>query len=424
MKNRKRSEAIYLSSCQVIPGGVNSPVRSFPGLSLTPLIAAKGKGDIIWDVDNETYIDFCCGWGSLILGHAKEHLVKAVQEQVALGSSFGLATESEELLAKKIISHMPSMQKLRFVSSGTEATMSALRLSRGFTRKPYIVKFDGNYHGHSDGLLVRAGSGVAHINEQASSKGIPEEMVKYTLSLPFNDVEKCAEILRKRDDIAAVIIEPIAGNMGVVPASLEFLAMLREETAKKNVVLIFDEVISGFRVGLQGAQGLYQIEPDLTCLGKIIGGGFPAAAFGGRADIMNLVAPLGEVYQAGTLSGNPIAMRAGLETLLEIEKEGFYPALEKKTVDFLAPIEQAIKGKGCIQRQGSMFTLFLGPEKVESLQDLQQGNQEEFKRLFCYLFERGIYIPPSPHEAWFISSAHTDNNLKHAQETLLHFLTH
>lgn len=404
-----------------MPGGVNSPVRSFSGLSITPLIAARGKDDLIWDVDDREYIDFCGSWGSLILGHGPEAIVKAAQAQMALGASFGIATEGEERLAKKIISHMPSIEKIRFVSSGTEATMSALRLARGFTGKSLLVKFEGNYHGHSDSLLVKAGSGVAHMNSLASSKGIPEEIIKNTLSLPYNDIIGVSKILQSRSDLAAVIIEPIAGNMGVVPASSEFLEMLRQVTLDQGALLIFDEVISGFRVGLQGVQGIQGIKPDLTCLGKIIGGGFPAAAFGGRKEIMDHLAPLGEVYQAGTLSGNPVAMSAGLATLVALEEKGFYDKLEIKTAQFLAPIEEALRGKGCVQRVGSMFTLFLGPSKVESWKDLEKLDKERFKSFFLYLFERGIYIPPSPYESWFISIAHKRDHLEKAQKTILDF---
>lgn len=423
MSDRPNSEAVHLHSCNLMPGGVNSPVRSFKELDMTPLIVSRGKGDTIWDIDGYTYTDFCCSWGALILGHAHESVVRAASEQMAKGSSFGIATPYEKECAHKIIEYFPSIDKLRFVSSGTEASMSAIRLARGLTGRSMIVKFDGHYHGHSDALLISAGSGVTNL-PKSTSLGVPQECIQHTTSLPFNDLETCRSFLRTTEGIAAVILEPIAGNMGVVPAKREFLEMLREETAKKQIVLIFDEVITGFRVGLRGAQGLYGIVPDLTCLGKIIGGGFPAAAFGGKKDIMDALAPLGAVYQAGTLSGNPVAMCAGLETLTHIEQEGFYADLEEKTAEFLAPIRHAIHTKNipvAVQSAGSMFTLFFGPAKVESKSDLKSLDVELFKRFFHYLFQRGIYISPSAYEAHFLSSSHTDEHLRAAQRVIIDF---
>lgn len=425
MRNfRPNSEALYLDSCALMPGGVNSPVRAFKGMEMTPLIVEKGKGDTIWDVDGHSYIDFCQSWGSLILGHAPPHVVAKASEQLANGTSFGIATPYEKNLAEIIIRHLPSIEKVRFVSSGTEATMTAIRLARGFTGKPVIVKFNGHYHGHSDSLLIKAGSGVSHLPE-ASSKGVPEELVKLTASLPFNNLETCRNFLRSRDDIAAVLLEPIAGNIGVVPAKKEFLEMLREETAKKGIVLIFDEVITGFRVGLNGAQGYYGIVPDMTCLGKIIGGGFPAAAFGGKAEIMDQIAPLGAIYQAGTLSGNPLAMCAGYETLKTIEKPGFYTFLEGMLESFLAPIRRKIEERNlpiALQSAGSMFTLFFGVKKVDSKEDLAHMDEERFKHFFRYLFDRGVYLSPSAYEAHFVSSAHSDENLQKAQHLILDYL--
>lgn len=420
---REKSRQIYEDSCAVIPAGVNSPVRSFPGLSLAPLIADSGKNDTIWDADGNSYIDYCGSWGSLILGHAHDAVVAAACQQVKRGSSFGMATEIELKLARCIVDNVPSVEKIRFVSSGTEASMSAIRLARGFTNRSLIVKFNGNYHGHVDSLLIKAGSGVAHLNTEASSKGVPPEMVKNTVSLPFNDTPQVRAFLQSHA-VAAVIIEPIAGNIGVVPATPEFLFMLREETLKSGAILIFDEVITGFRVGLQGAQGYYGIIPDLTCFGKIIGGGFPAAAFGGRAEIMDHLAPLGQVYQAGTLSGNPVAMHAGYAALAEVQKPGFYAQLESKTKFLTEPIKQALKGKGCLQEIGSMFSLFFGIEKASSSEDLEKMDKEQFKRLFLFLFERGIYIPPSPYETWFVSEAHTLENLARTRDAILEFLSH
>lgn len=421
---RKESEAIHLQSCTLMPGGVNSPVRSFKNLDMLPLIVERGKGDTIWDVDKNPFLDFCCSWGALILGHAPDAVVRIACEQMAKGSSFGIATPYEKTLAHKIIHYLPSIDKLRFVSSGTEATMSAIRLARGFTGRSLIVKFDGHYHGHSDGLLISAGSGVTHL-PQSTSLGVPRECIKHTISLPFNDIETCRTFLRSTDDIAAVILEPITGNMGVVAAKREFLEMLREETEKKQIVLIFDEVITGFRVGLRGAQGHYGIAPDITCLGKVIGGGFPAAAFGGKKAIMDALAPHGAVYQAGTLSGNPVAMCAGLETLIHIEQEGFFERLAQKTEDFLAPIRHMIRVNNLpifLSSVGSMFTFFFGLKKVESRKDLQALDLGLFKRFFHYLFERGIYISPSAYEAHFLSSSHTEEHLEEAKIAILDFL--
>jgi glutamate-1-semialdehyde 2,1-aminomutase len=418
---RTITEQLYRDSCALMPGGVNSPVRSFTGMGLTPLMVKEGKGDTVIDVDGHAYVDFCQSWGALILGHADGRIVKKASEQLTRGSSFGIATPYEKELAEALTRHFPSMQKLRFVSSGTEAAMSAIRLARGYTGKSTIVKFNGHFHGHSDSLLIRAGSGAAHL-PQASSQGIPQELVKLTVSLPFNDVEACRQFLRSRSDIAAVLVEPVAGNMGVVPAKKKFLEMLREETEKQGAVLIFDEVITGFRVGLQGAQGHYGIIPDLTCLGKIIGGGFPAAAFGGKKEIMEMIAPLGGVYQAGTLSGNPLAMCAGAETLKIIEQPDFHPRLNEKTEQFLEPMREMILQKKlpvAIQSAGSMFTFFFGVEKVESKEDLCSLDEARFKHFFRTLFEQGIYLSPSAHEAHFLCEAHTEENLERAQLAIL-----
>ncbi|HEY2811308.1 MAG TPA: glutamate-1-semialdehyde 2,1-aminomutase [Rhabdochlamydiaceae bacterium] len=424
MTYRPRSEALYNHSCALMPGGVSSPVRAFRDLDLSPLIVSCGKGDTIWDIDDNAYIDFCCSWGALILGHAPPQVVRKATEQLERGSSFGIATQWEKECAEKIISHFPSIDKLRFVSSGTEATMSAIRLARGYTGRSTVVKFDGHYHGHNDALLVSAGSGASHLPE-ATSQGIPPEYIQHTVSLPFNDSAACSKFLRATDAIAAVILEPIAGNMGLVPAHREFLHMLREETQKKGIVLIFDEVITGFRLGLKGAQGMYGITPDLTCLGKIIGGGFPAAAFGGKREIMDVLAPLGNVYQAGTLSGNPVAMCAGLQTLCEIEESGFYNALEEKTQAFLAPIRHLLHKQqipAVLHSVGSMFTLFFGPQKVESRSDLKHLDLKAFKMFFKHCFQNGIYLSPSAYEVHFLSSAHTQEHLLSAQRVILDFL--
>jgi glutamate-1-semialdehyde 2,1-aminomutase len=425
-KMREKSREIYEASLAIMPGGVNSPVRAFKGLEMTPLVAVAGKGDTVWDADDHSYIDFCCSWGALILGHAHPKMVEAVCNQVGKSSSFGIITPYEEELASRIIRHYPSVEKIRFTSSGTEATMSALRLARGFTGRPYIVKFNGNYHGHVDALLVQAGSGVTNLTPTSSSKGILNDTIQYTISLPYNDCAACLEVFEKRgDQIAAVLIEPVAGNMGLVPATQEFHDMLREETKKRGIVLIFDEVITGFRVGLGGAQELYSIDPDLTCFGKVIGGGFPCAAFGGKKEIMDHLAPLGAVYHGGTLSGNPVAMCAGIATLKEIEKEGFYEGLKQKADVITEAICEKIQAKGlnaCLQQVGSGFTLFFGCKKVSCSEDLKTLDELTFKRLFIYLFAQGIYIPPSPYETWFVSSAHTGESLEKARDAILSFL--
>lgn len=423
--DRQQSDKIYQRSTKVIPGGVNSPVRAFYGLDVVPLIVERGEGDTIWDVDGNAYIDYCCSWGSLILGHAHPRIVEATKQQIMKGSSFGIATELEMEIAETVAQRVPSIDMVRFVSSGTEATMSALRLARGYTGRDIIVKFNGNYHGHSDCLLAKAGSGVS-VLEESSSAGVPFDIVKMTASLPYNDVALVREFLRRHaDDVAAVILEPIAGNMGTIPASKEFLEMLREETEKIGAVLIFDEVICGFRVHFAGAQALFGITPDLTCLGKIVGGGYPAAAFGGKKEIMETIAPLGPVYQAGTLSGNPVAMCAGLHTLWETAKEGFYEELQRKTDLLLDPIAAFIEERELpvvLHRIGSMFTLFFGVEKVERREDLDNFDDALFPRFFSYLLERGIYFAPSPFEACFVSIAHSDEHLHHTRETILEFL--
>jgi glutamate-1-semialdehyde 2,1-aminomutase len=424
MRHRPETETMYRDSCALMPGGVNSPVRSFKGIGITPLIVKEGKGDTICDVDGHRYIDFCQSWGALILGHSPDNVIAKVVEQLSQGTSFGIATPYEKELASHIIRHLPSIEKLRFVSSGTEAAMSAIRLARGYTGKNVILKFNGHFHGHSDSLLIKAGSGVNHL-PGASSLGIPEELFKLTASLPFNDLETTRDFIRSRDDIACVMLEPVAGNIGVVPARLEFLEMLREETAKKGIVLIFDEVITGFRVGLKGAQGYYGIIPDMTCLGKVIGGGFSAAAFGGKNEIMEMIAPLGGVYQGGTHSGSPLAMCAGLETLKTIERPQFFESLERRLERFLQPIRRKVVDRKlpiAVQSSGSMFTLFFGVDKVESKEDLAAMDEELFKRFFRYMFDRGVYMSPSAYEAHFLSSAHTDGNLHIAQELILDFL--
>ena len=423
---RKNSAAIFEQCCAVIPGGVNSPVRSFKAMGFSPpLIVESGNGDLIRDVDGKEYIDYCGSWGALILGHAHPDIVRAVQEQMTKGSTFGIATKIEGEIAQKVVSLVPSIEKLRFVCSGTEATMTALRLARGYTERAKIVKFTGHYHGHSDALLIQAGSGVASLNPTATSKGVNLSVIADTVCLPFNDFAAVRSFFRTSpvaSQVAAVILEPITGNMGTVLPEPGFLEMLREETRKVGALLIFDEVITGFRVGLQGAQGLYGIDPDLTCLGKVVGGGFPVAALGGKRQILDCLAPLGSVYQAGTLSGNPIAMRAGLETLRKVEAPLFYDNLLQKTNRLTLPLRELMQGRGCLQQCGSMFSIFFGLNKVASKEDLRALDEATFVRLFRHLFDRGIYIPPSSHEAWFISNAHTDAHLDYTLECIRAFM--
>ena len=412
-----KSKKIFENAREVIAGGVNSPVRAFVGLGIDPLIVEKGEGDTITDVEGRVFIDFCMSWGALLHGHAHPEIVERVIRRLKGGSSFGIATPIEEKLARKIVEGIPGIEKLRFVSSGTEATMSAVRLARGYTSRSLVIKFNGNYHGHSDGFLVQAGSSVS-----SSSDGVPLDIVKHTLSLPYNDIETFKKAMSS--SVAAVIVEPIAANMGVTLATQEFLKALREETKRVGAVLIFDEVITGFRVGYQGAQGMYGIDPDLSCFGKIIGGGFPAAAFGGKKEIMECLSPTGQVFQAGTLSGNPVAMEGGLATLDLIE-EGFYSELKRKGDVIVNPVRKALQEKGidgCIQDTVGMFTLFWGPKQVISFEDLKELDKDRFNQYFRFMLERGIYVSPSPYEACFLSSAHTEEHLEKTRDAILEFI--
>lgn len=425
--NRSKSQKYFESLCEVIPGGVNSPVRSFKGLGLPPLVVEKAAKDLIYDADGNSYIDYCGSWGPLIHGHAHPAILEAAGKRMEMGTTFGITSVIEEKLARKVVDLIPSIEKIRFVSSGTEATMSAARLARGYTRREIIVKFTGNYHGHADFFLVQAGSGLVGLTPTSSSAGIPDEIVRHTVCLPYNDVTTCRDFLlhpKNKEQIAGVIIEPIAGNMGCVPATSSFLQMLREATSSIGAVLIFDEVISGFRVALGGAQALYEISPDLTCFGKIIGGGFPAAAFGGRREIMDCLAPLGTVYQAGTLSGNPVAMAAGLQALTMLEEEGIYEELERKTNVITQPVKQLLQDKeinACVQQVGSMFTIFFGRKQVTNMEEGHTLDLPEFARFFRYLFANGIYIPPAQYETWFVSNAHEEKNLEKTRDLILKY---
>lgn len=428
MKDRPLSKKIYEQLSQVLPGGVNSPVRSCKSMQQLPLVIDHAQGATIVDVDGHSYIDYCGSWGALIHGHANPVILDAVRKRLEKGTSFGITTALEGEIAEEVISKIPSIEKMRFVSSGTEATMTVARLARGFTKRDFIVKFSGNYHGHADLFLVKAGSGVLECGLEASSAGIPEDVIKHTISLRYNDIAACEEVFSHpnyKNRIAAVILEPIAGNMGVVPADVDFITYLREKTQEMNTLLIFDEVITGFRVGLQGAQKLYSVTPDITCFGKIIGGGFPAAAFGGRREIMDCLAPIGSVYQAGTLSGNPLAMEAGLQSLRLLQRPGFYDDLLNKTMRLLGPIHVRIKEKGwnaCIQKRGSMFTLFFGKKEVKNLDDALEVDGELFAKFFRTMCREGIYLSPSPHETCFISAVHTDQQIDYTREAMLEFM--
>ncbi len=416
----ERSAELLKRALAVIPGGVNSPVRAFRGVGGTPLFISRASGSSIWDVDGNRYIDYVGSWGPMILGHADPSVVDAVKFAVDRSSSFGAPTEGEVKLAEVLTKRVPSVEKVRLVSSGTEATMSAIRLARGFTKRDAIIKFEGCYHGHADHLLVKAGSGVATFG-LPDSPGVPADFAKHTRTLPFNDLAAVREIFAAEGkQIAAVILEPIVGNMGVVPPRDGWLELLRELTEKHGALLIFDEVMTGFRVHPAGAQGLYGITPDLSTFGKIIGGGMPMGAYGGRADIMDLIAPAGPVYQAGTLSGNPCAVAAGLKTLEGLSAPGSYEQLEKRCqkledglIDALA--EMGVSGR--VQRVGSMFTLFFNDgSPVWSFDDAKRCDHEKFKTYFHSMLERGIYLPPSGYEAAFVSMAHGADDVERTVE--------
>jgi glutamate-1-semialdehyde 2,1-aminomutase len=404
-----------------MPGGVNSPVRAFKAVGGTPFFVAKGEGCYLWDVDGNRFVDFVCSWGPLILGHAHPEVVAAVKEAVERGTTYGAPTELEVALAEKIQQAVPSMEMLRLVNSGTEATMSAIRAARGYTGRKKIVKFEGCYHGHADYLLVKAGSGAATFGIPDSA-GVPEGTAQDTIVLPYNDIEAFNKTMDAMgEEIAAVIVEPIAGNMGVVLPKPEFLAALRQQTEKHGVVLIFDEVITGFRVAYGGAQSLYGIKPDMTCLGKIVGGGFPLAAYGGRKEIMQTVAPLGPVYQAGTLSGNPVAVTAGLKTLEILERDNPYPELERRTKQLTQVISEAAKEAGVpvqINQIASMFTVFFTDQPVVDYASARRSDTQRYARFFHALLERGVYFPPSQFEAAFLSTAHDDEALSFAQDAV------
>ena len=402
---------------KLIPGGVNSPVRAFRSVGGEPPFIVRGEGAHIYDADENAYIDYVGSWGPLLLGHAYAPVVEAIIEAARKGTSFGASTPSEADLAEEVIRAIPSLEKVRFVSSGTEATMSALRVARAFTNRKYIVKFEGCYHGHSDALLVKAGSGVATLGIPGSA-GVPEEFAKFTLALPYNSVMAVEEAFAKfKNQIAAVIVEPVVGNMGCVPPADGYLQALREITTREGAVLIFDEVMTGFRVAFGGAQEIYGIKPDLTTLGKIIGGGLPVGAYGGRREIMDMIAPLGPVYQAGTLSGNPLAMAAGLAMICELRdnRGAIYGRLENNSAMLVNMILDAARESGTpmtANRVGSMFTWFFTNKQVTDWDTAATSNTEQFGRFHRAMLEAGVWLPPSQFEAAFLSAAHTEDDIR------------
>ena len=421
-----RSDRLFQTACEVIPGGVNSPVRAFRGVGGNPVFFARAQGAYLFDADDRCYIDYVCSWGPAILGHAHPEVIREVQEAATLGLSFGAPTEIEVEMATRVRELMPSMELIRMVSSGTEATMSAIRLARGYTKRDVLVKFEGCYHGHSDSLLVKAGSGALTLGVP-SSAGVPESLAVHTITLPYNDLAATQAFFAERGhEVACVIVEPVAGNMNLIPPVPGFLQGLRDLCDSSGAVLIFDEVMTGFRVALGGAQALYGVKPDLTTLGKIIGGGMPVGAFGGRRDIMSCIAPLGPVYQAGTLSGNPIAMRAGLMTLKLISQPGFHDPLSANTRALCDGLEAAGRAAGVpitTHQVGGMFGLFFSDKPVWSYEDTTQCDVEHFKRFFHAMLEEGIYLAPSAFEAGFVSIAHTSadiaNTVAAAERALL-----
>lgn len=409
------SEKLFARARRVIPGGVNSPVRAFGSVNLNPPFIIRGKGSKVYDVDGNEYIDYVGSWGPMILGHAHPAVVYAVKERVSRGASFGAPTILEIEMAEELCGALPSLEMVRMVNSGTEATMSAIRLARGFTGRKKIIKFAGCYHGHVDALLVAAGSGATTLGVPDSA-GVPEEFTRHTLSAIYNDLNSVDELLADAAaDIATIIVEPVAGNMGTIPPAPDFLEGLRERCSKHGIILIFDEVMTGFRVAYGGAQLRYGITPDLTCLGKIIGGGLPVGAFGGRREIMECLAPLGAVYQAGTLSGNPLAMAAGVETLRLLKSENPYPQLEENSGFLGSEIDRLFNDYSIPHystRVGSMFCTYFTATRVTDYESAKTSDCELFARFFAGLLKRGVYIAPSQFEAGFMSAAHNQEDLE------------
>src|SRR5690625_2474075 len=415
MKKFDQSIDAYKEAVTLMPGGVNSPVRAFKSVGMSPIFMESGKGAILTDIDGNEYIDYVLSWGPLILGHADNQVVESLKQIAEKGTSFGAPTTLESKLAKLVIERVPSVEMVRMVNSGTEATMSALRLARGYTGRNKILKFEGNYHGHGDSLLIKAGSGVATLG-LPDSPGVPESVAKHTITVPYNDKESVTYAFEQfGDDIAAVIVEPVSGNMGVVPPRNEFLKHLRTVTEEYGALLIFDEVMTGFRVGYHCAQGHFDITPDLTCLGKVIGGGLPVGAYGGKREIMERVAPVGDIYQAGTLSGNPLAMTAGYETLIQLGEETYREINQK--VDILVNGYKNASEKYNIplqiNRAGSMVGVFFTEKEVINYETAQAADLDRFGAYYRGMIKEGIFLPPSQFEGLFLSTAHTDEQLKH-----------
>jgi glutamate-1-semialdehyde 2,1-aminomutase len=415
-KSYSRSESLFEQAKQHIPGGVNSPVRAFKGVGGDPVFFAKGAGAYVYDEDGNSYVDYIGAWGPLILGHCHPRVTSALKQQIETGLAFGAPTSKEIELADRICELMPSIESVRLVNSGTEATMSAIRLARGVTKRDKVVKFEGCYHGHVDSLLVKAGSGALTMGSPDSA-GIPESTAEQTFILPYNDSEKVSELFQQYgDDIACIIVEPVAGNMNCVPPEDGFLESLRNITSQYGSLLIFDEVMTGFRVALGGAQAVYNIDPDLTTLGKVIGGGLPVGAFGGKKQYMDMLAPNGPVYQAGTLSGNPLAVTAGLVMLDEISQPGFYDALTKQTSQLLAGLQERADSAGIpftTNQVGAMFGCFFSEDKnISSFEQVMQCNVERFKQYFHLMLDQGIYLAPSAFEAGFLSAAHGEKEIQ------------
>lgn len=409
------SEKMFKEAQNVIPGGVNSPVRACKSVGCNPVFIKKASGSYVYDVDDNAYLDFVCSWGPMIMGHTHPEILDAVQKAAVNGTSFGAPTPSEIELASMVVDAVPSIEKVRFVNSGTEATMSAIRLARGYTGKKKVVKFDGCYHGHSDSFLVKAGSGVITL-AIPGSPGVPDDIVKNTISIPYNNVEVLQQTLQEHgDEIGCVIVEPVAGNMGCIPPAEGFLQALRDLTAELGIVLIFDEVITGFRLAYGGAQEYFDVEPDLTCLGKIIGGGLPVGAYGGKAEIMDQIAPDGPVYQAGTLSGNPLAMAAGIATLKLLGRDNFYSELNEKAASFASMLEGVASSTGIpvrLNRVGSLLTGFFTETPVSDFESAMKSDTDRYGIHYRQVLSKGIYIAPSQFEVAFISASHTLEQLE------------
>ena len=411
MKTYQKSRNLFKKAQSLIPGGVNSPVRACRSVGIDPLFIEKAVGSHLTDADGNTFIDYVGSWGPMILGHSHPSVIRALEKVLTRGTSFGAPVDLEVELAELIVARVPAIEKIRMVNSGTEATMSAVRVARGVTGRNTIIKFDGCYHGHADSFLVAAGSGVATLNI-AGSPGVPDSVIAHTLSLPYNDIEAFQSVMQKSgDEIAAVIVEPVAGNMGLVPPAGGFLETLRAETEKHGAILIFDEVMTGFRVARGGAQDLFQIEPDMSCFGKIVGGGLPVGAYGGRKEIMTQVAPEGPVYQAGTLSGNPLAMAAGIATLKALDAPEFYKNLERTAGRLADGLAAAAGTNAVVNRVGSMLGLFFTAGPVTDFETAKMSDLDKFTAYYQKMLEKGIYLAPSQFEALFVSAAHTDEDI-------------